>query len=551
MFFLLTESSIHAIYNRMTLDTSPNVNIKHGIDSGFNAISYENECLRSELDTYKAEIEKLRAIIAALQRHRFGRRSEKIDPNQLALALEEIEQALATTQAENEAKAKSEDQKDDQAPKTEGKSGSRPPRNNNRGALPPDLPREHHFIEPEDKSCPCCGGQMHVIGEDVAEQLHKVPATLIVKVTHRSRYGCRGCEEGVVQAPAPERPIPGGLPTEALLADIVLAKYGDHMPLYRQAARFAREGIKLDRQTLCDWAGRTAWWFKPVGERLLADILASPVLFADDTTLPVLEPGRGRTKTGRLWAYARDERPWGGDRPPAVAYIYEEDRGHDHVLAHLAGFTGILHCDAYAAYDGAAKSRQDGSLVLTHCNVHARRNFYEIFQASKSPIAAEALRRYAELYAIEDEIRGAPAEQRMAVRTERSKPLFDAFEIWMKEKLALVSGKSELAKALRYALGRWTSLGRFLTDGRLEMDTNTVERAHRPQKLTVKNSLFAGSNNGARTWALFGGLIETCKLNGIEPFAYLRDTLIRMVAGHPINRIDELLPWNYRPIDTS
>lgn len=513
------------------------------------AAVHEISSLKDERDDYKdklgqahADRDRLRAIIAKLERHQFGRRSERLSSDQLQLALEDLAQTVATLDAAAPAEEKSAPSDDTKPP--------RPPRRANRGALPEHLPREHHFIELEDKTCPCCGGSLHVIGEDISEQLDRVPATLKVKVTHRPRYGCRACEGAVVQAPAPERPIPGGLPTEALLASILIDKYADNLPLYRQAKRFEREGAALDRQTLCGWIGRTCWLLEPLYDYILADILGSPVIFADETTLPVLDPGRGRTKTGYLWAYARDERPWCGERPPAVAYIYEEDRRHQHAIDHLAGFTGILHCDGYGAYDKAFKAHQEASgsgIILAHCNTHARRNYYDIHTATDSPIAAEALRRYAELYAIEADIRGRSADVRLRVRQERSRPLMEDFERWLTQQLHLISGGSDLARAIRYCLSRWTTLSRFLTDGRVEMDTNTVERAIRPQKLTVRNALFAGSDGGARHWALRATLIETCKLGGIDPFAYLRDTLTRITAGHTINRIGELTPWNYKP----
>jgi len=517
------------------------------------SVKEERDIYKTERDDYKgkldqayAERDKLRAIIVKLQRHQFGRRSERLSPDQLQLALEDLTQTLAAMDAATEAEEEKAPEGDEQ--KQERKA--RAPRNNNRGALPEHLPREHHFIEPEEKVCPCCNGALHVIGEEIAEQLDKVPATLKVIVTHRPKYGCRACEGAVVQAPAPERPIPGGMPTEGLLASVMIDKYCDNTPLYRQAKRFEREGIKLDRQTLCHWVGKVCFLLSPIYDYILADILGSPVIFGDETTIPVLDPGRGRTKTGYLWTYARDERPWLGDRPPAVAYIYEDNRRHHNAVDHLARFRGILHCDGYGAYDKGLRMRlaePDGGIRLAQCNVHARRNFYDVHKATDSPIAAEALRRYAELYAIEGEIRGCAPDVRLRVRQERSRPLMNDFEAWLKQQLELISSGSGLAKAIRYCLSRWPNLCRFLTDGRVEMDTNTVERAIRPQKLTVRNSLFAGSDGGAVHWALVASIIETCRLCGVEPFAYLRDVLIRITAGHTINRIAELAPWNYMP----
>ena len=508
--------------------------------------SRERASLKTERDDYKAKLDhsyverdRLRAIIAKLERHQFGRRSERLSADQLQLALEDLAQTLAAIESKDEVKQPSED-KQDKKPKA--------PRHNNRGALPEHLPREHHFIEPEEKACPCCNGALHVIGEELAEQLDRTPATLKVIVTHRPKYGCRACEGAVVQAPAPERPIPGGMPTEGLLASILIDKYADNLPLYRQAKRFEREGVKLDRQTLCGWVGKVCFLVEPIYQYILDDILGSPVIFADETTVPVLEPGLGKVKKGFFWVYARDERPWRGDRPPAVAYIYEDNRRHDNAAKHLAKFRGTVHCDGYGAYDKGLKKRladAGGGILIAGCNVHARRGFYEVHKRTGSPIAEEALRRYAQLYAIEDRIRGCPPDVRLGVRQEHSRPLMEAFHLWLKEQLEKISGGSDLAKAIRYCLARWADLCRFLSDGRLEMDQSTVERTIRPQKLTVKNALFAGSSGGAEHWALIGSIIETCKMCGIEPFAYLKDVLTKITNGHPINRIAELAPWAY------
>ena len=505
------------------------------VDASRQRDDYKGKLVRSHL-----ERDKLLAIIAKLQRHQFGRRSERLSADQLQLALDDLAQTLAAIEAKDEAEPSSQDAKPDPKPKA--------PRNNNRGALPEHLPREHRFIEPEEKVCPCCNGALHVIGEDVTEQLDRVPATLKVVAIHRPKYGCRACEGAVVQAPAPERPIPGGMPTEGLLASILIDKYADNLPLYRQAKRFERDGIKLDRQTLCGWIGKVCFLLGPIYDYILGDILGSPVIFADETTVPVLEPGLGRTKTGFFWAYARDERPWRGDRPAAVAYIYEDNRRHENAARHLARFCGTVHCDGYGAYDKGLKKRLGeaaSGIQVSGCNVHARRGFYEAHKRTGSPIAEEALRRYAQLYAIEARIRGCPADVRLAVRQEHARPLMDAFHVWLKEQLDRISGGSDLASAIRYCLARWTDLCRFLTDGRLEMDQSTVERTIRPQKLTVKNALFAGSDGGAEHWAMIASIIETCKMCGVEPFAYLKDVLTRITNGHTIARIAELAPWSY------
>jgi len=484
--------------------------------------------LRGMLRAAHDEIERLRSFISALNRNRFGARSEKLDPDQLNLGLEDAEQALAASSAAIE--------------RGIGRSAKATPQRRNLGNLPAHLPRVERVIDIDDKACPCCRGELHRIGEDVAERLDIVPAQFRVIVTRRPKYACRACEGTVVQAPAPAHVVDGGLPTEALVAQVAVSKYADHCPLYRQAGIYARQGIDLDRATLADWVGRAAWYLAPLHAALQADLNASEKLFADETTAPVLDPGRGRTKTGQFWAYARDDRPWGGRSPPAVAYIYAPDRTKARPREHLTGFRGVLQVDGYAAYGALAEA---GSITLALCWAHTRRKFYEIAAAGPAPIAEEALRRIAALYRIEADIRGTPLETRAAARQERSKPIIDAFEPWLRANLERVSGKSPTAKAIRYALSHWEGLIRFIDDGRLELDTNTVERAIRPQALTRKNALFAGSDGGAQHWACLASLIETAKLNGVDPLAYLSDVLATLAQGHPINRIAELLPWRW------
>src|SRR4051812_23980510 len=429
----------------------------------------ERDLVREQHDVAQAEIEKLRLLIRQLQRGRFGRRSEKLDPDQLQLGLEDLEQAAAAAEAAQEAASRR-------------SNTPRPPRprRRTRGALPAPLPRVGVLVDVEDKACPCCGGAMHVIGEDTSEMLDIVPAVLRVRVIRRPRYGCRTCEEAVVQALAPERPITGGMATEALLAHVLVAKFSDHLPLYRQAQIFARQGIELDRSTLCDWVGRACWWLEPLWRLLRRHVMGSTRIFADDTTLPVLDPGRGRTRTGRLWGYAVDDQPWCGSTPPAVVFLYAEDRKGEHPAAHLAGFQGILQVDGYSGFKRLLETRPPGEIRLAFCWAHCRRRFYEIHQATGSPLAEEALRRIGDLYAIETEIRGRPAEDRLTVRQERSRPLVDTLHAWLTAQLGRVSGKSALAEAIRYALRHWLGLVLFLEDGRLELDTNTIERAIRP-----------------------------------------------------------------------
>jgi hypothetical protein len=322
-----------------------------------------------------------------------------------------------------------------------------------------------------------------------------------------------------------------------------VSKYADHLPLYRQAQIYARQGIHLDRSTLADWVGHAAFHLRPLHERLLAALRARSKLFADETTVPVLDPGRGRTKTGQLWAYAADDRPWGGLDPPGIAYVYAPDRKAERLFSHLAGFKGVLQVDGYNAYP---KLAERGEVELAFCWVHMRRNFYELATAGPAPIASEALKHIAAFYAIEKEIRGRSADERRLVRQQRSRPLADAFEAWLRAKLALISQKIKLAEAIRYALSRWEGLTRFIDDGRIELDNNTVERSIRGIKLSRKNALFAGSDGGAEHWAVVASLVETCKINDVDPLAYLTDVLTRIVNGHPNRDIDQLLPWAYR-----
>lgn len=472
-----------------------------------------------------AEVERLQSIIDAFMRHRFGRRSEQLDSDQFELGLEDIETALGQARAARDAAT--------------GQERSARARHANRGSLPVHLERIEQVVDIEDESCPCCGGALHAIGEDVTERLDVVPTTFRVLVTRRPRYGCRSCEGAVVQAPAPARIVEGGIPTEALIAQILVAKYADHLPLYRQAQIYARQGIKLDRSTLADWVGRAAWYLRPLRDHTLAELRKAERLFADETTAPVLEPGRRRTKTGQLWAYARDDRPWGGSDPPMVAYVYAADRKAERPEAHLGDFAGILQVDGYGGYAALAKRRQQVSLAF--CWSHVRRKFYDL--AEKSPVAAEILKRIAGLYAVEDQVRGSSAEQRRIVRDEHSRVLVDDLKVYLDARLRQLSAKSKLAEAIRYAVSRWDGLVRFLDDGRIELDTNTVERAIRPLALNRKNALFAGSDEGGDNWAVIATFIENCKLSGINPHDWLTRTLVALANGHPANRVAELMPW--------
>jgi transposase len=475
------------------------------------------------LKVFRTENERLQAIIDALMRHRFGRKSEQLDADQFELALEEVEAALSQAElARNKA----------------SKASSERPRKTNRGSLPAHLERIEQIVDVEEKACTCCGGALHQIGEDVAERLDVVPTTFRVLVTRRPRYGCRSCENAVVQAPAPARIVEGGIPTEALIAQVLVSKYADHLPLYRQAQVYARQGIQLDRSTLADWVGRAAWYLRPIRDHILERLRRSERLFADETTAPVLEPGRKKTKTGQIWAYACDDRPWGGSDPPMVAYVYAGDRKTERPEAHLQGFAGILQVDGYSAY--AALARRHQQIRLAFCWAHVRRKFYEL--AESSPVAADVLRRIAALYAIEDEIRGLSADERRDARDQRSRPIVDDLHRFLEARGRQVSTKAKLGEAISYALKRWDGLTRFLNDGRIDLDNNAVERAIRPLALNRKNALFAGSDEGGDNWAVIATLIENCKLTGINPHAWLTATLTSLANGHPASRIDELLP---------
>ena len=478
-------------------------------------------------------ITRLSRIIRDLQRTTFGARSEKLDPDQLALALEDLEQELAAAEVRLATPAQ--------------KAATATKRRANRGSLPAHLQRVDRVIDVEDKTCPCCAGALHKIGEDIAERLDVIPAIFRALVVRRPRYGCRACEEVVVQAPAPPRVIEGGMPTEATIAHVIVGKYADHLPLYRQAQAYARRGVVLDRSTLAHWTGSAAELLKPLHTRLLERLQASGKLFADETRAPVLDPGRGRTKLGQLWAYARDDRPWDGPEPPGVAFVYSGDRAASSPARHLAGYRGVLQTDGYEAYKTLAKA---GGVDLAFCWAHVRRYFHKELDQKipeKTPIAAEALARIQKLYAVEAEIRGRSAEERRAVRQENSAPILEALKPWLAARLDLLSKKSDLSKAIKYTFNHWDGLNRFLNDGRIEIDSNTVERAIRPLTPGRKNHLFAGSEGGAEHWAILASLIATCKINDVEPQAYLTDVLTKLVNGRLQSRLDDLLPWAYAP----
>lgn len=477
-------------------------------------------------------IERLEKLVADFKRALYGAKSEKSDPQQYHLALEDIETAIAIVHAEDEAI---------DPPKTPAKKHTA-----TRGALPKHLPRVEVIIEPESTIC-ACGMHRHLIGEDVSERLDIIPAQFRVIVTRRPKYACRSCTDGVTQAPAPARLIESGMPTEATVASVIVSKFADHLPLYRQSQIYARQGVEIDRSTLAGWVGKAAYELKPVYDCLMASLKQSTKLFMDETIAPVLDPGRGKVKKGYFWALARDDRPWNGDDPPAVVFTYAPGRAGKHATTILQGFEGILQVDGFAGYNSVLDPKTNKEIRLANCWAHARRKLFELTQKNAAPIATEGLKQIMAFYRIETEIRGLNAEQRLAVRVKKTAPKIAAFKTWLDQARTQVSLKSPTGQALSYIVNHWEGLCLFLTDGRIEMDSNAVERTIRPIALNRKNALFAGHEAGAQNWAMLASLIETCKMNGIEPYAYLTATLGAIVNGHKQSNIQALLPWNFKP----
>lgn len=480
------------------------------------------------------EIEKLKHQIAKLRRMQFGKSSERITRQieQLELQLEELE----TGEAEDIAKADAEDRP---APVREKSKPKRKP-------LPEHLPRQEVVHEPEHDGacvCPDCGGGMAKLGEDVTEVLDYVPGRFQVIRHVRPKYACKACD-AITQAPAPAMPTPRGRATPATLAHLLVSKYCDHLPLYRQSEIYARDSVDLNRSTLCDWVGQAAWLLQPIIEGIRRHVFAGEKIHGDDTTVPVLSPGLGRTKTGRLWVYVRDDRPFAGTAPPAAAYFYSPDRTGEHPAQHMTSFTGFLQADGYAGYDALydPARTKPGRIIEVACWAHCRRKLFDVWESKKSTVAKEAIDRIAGFYTIEAKARFAPPDERLAHRAETA-PKLAAFFCWADAMLPKLSAKSELADAFRYTIKRREALSRFLVDGRLEIDNNIAENAMRGIALGRKNYLFAGSDTGGDRAAAMYTMIQTVKLNDLNPEAYLTDTLTRIAEGHPINRIEELMPW--------
>lgn len=494
----------------------------------------------AELYAKTLQIEHLKAQLAVLRRARFGRSSEKLDREieQLELILGELEEGVAES-GERAARVQPD------AERT--KSRDRKPLG--RKPLPDHLPRERVMHEAPQACASCSGTVLRKIGEDVTEVLEYVSSFFKVVEHVRPKLSCRACAT-IMQAPLPSFPIERGRAGAGLLAHVIVSKYADALPLHRQSVIYERAGVELDRSTMADWVGSMAALIDPLYEAIGTHVRRGAVLFADDTTVPVLAPGKGRTETGRLWVAVRDEGSWRGSAPPAAFYRYSRDRKAEHAEALLGQCRGFLHADGYAGFNrlyDIDPKRGEPRLIEVACWSHARRKVYDVHVETGAPLAKEALERMAELFAIEADINGRSPAERGAARQVESVPRLVDLERFLRAALSEISAKSTLARAIRYALSRWDSLTRYTRDGRLEMTNNAAERAIRPLVLGRKNYLFAGSDSGGVRAAKMYTLIETAKLNGLDPEAYLRDIIAR-IAGHPINRIDELLPWTWKAV---
>ena len=482
-------------------------------------------------------IANLTSILKVLQRTQHGTRSERlrlaVNDEQVSFAFEEIETGLSAIQSEL-----------DRASGDKPKRAPRP-----RKGFAAHLERIEEVIEP-DVPAECAGLEKVLIGEDRSERLDVVPPKFRVIVTRRPKYAFRA-RDGVIQALAPAHIIESGLPTERLLAYIAVSKYADGLPLYRQEAIYLRDGVEISRNLMAQWMGHLGFELQICADYILERVKEGERVFADETTLPTLAPGSGKTTKAWLWAYARDDRPYGGTSPPMVAYRFEDSRGAECVARHLSGFSGILQVDGYSAYSNLAKARaktgSNETIQLAGCWAHLRRKFYDLHISGVSQTATDTIVAMTELWKVEDAVRGKDAGTRARRRQETSSVIVNSlFELWEKE-LGKVSGKSKTAEAIRYALTRREALERFLMDGRIEIDSNIVERAIRPQTITRKNSLFAGSEGGGRTWATLATLLQTCRMNSVDPLNWLSQTLTRIAQGWPVADIEALMPWNFKP----
>lgn len=535
---------------RMSEDTASLSNDPAVLRAIIASLEAENAKLSATLRAHDLLVQTLRTRIAKLQKQAFGKSSEKIEREieQLELALEDLQVAMAEADG---AAGPDADVEDDITTSNEAAPEEKAPRR--RPRISKDAPRERRELDPGD-SCPECGGDLRVLGEDVSELIDMIAAQLKVIEIARIKKSCRRCEK-IVQEPAPSRPIPRSMAGPGLLAYILTSKFDDHVPLYRQHEIFERMGADIPDTTLVDWCGAAMRTLTPLIERIEADIMASDILHADDTPIRVLDrsaksKGLGKgVKQGRIWTYVRDQRPWAGQAPPGAVYYFSPDRKGEHPRKHLQNSTGILQADAYTGFKALYETRADGRAQFREaaCWAHLRRDFHDIWTGTKSEIAKGALDRIGQLYDdIERDIKGLPADERYAVRQQQTKPKVEAFHVWAEIQLARIPGKSDLAKAFRYGLSRWSSFTLFLDDGRVAIDNNAAERGMRPIGVGRRNWLFAGLDTGGETLARAMTVIETAKMNGLNPQAYLTDILSR-IHDHKINRLDELLPWNWTP----
>ena len=480
---------------------------------------------RASLAERDLEIERLKAQIDKLKRMQFGRKSEKLN-REIAELETRLEDLTASRGVAEMREAQS-----------GGRSRSAAPERASREALPEHLPREEHVLEP-GPTCPECGGQMQPLGEDVSEQLGRIAAAFKVIRTIRRKKVCACCHR-IRQPPAPSLPIQRSIAHPSLLAEIFVAKYADHQPLYRQSEIAARENVKLDPASMGRWVGQCEALVDPLVEALRRYAMGGIKIHADDTPIPVLAPGNKKTKTGRLWVYVRDDRRSGSKEPAAVWFAYSPNRQGVHPQRHLTGFSGILQADAYSGFNELFR---DGSMREAACWAHARRKLYDIHVRTPSETTQKALDYIGELYGIEASIRGKPPAERLRVRQEKAKPLLETYGAWLRAKLQTLSTKSDTAKAINYSLNQWVALTLYCDDGTVEIDNNLAENALRCVSLGRKNFMFAGSDSGGERAAAMYSLIQTCRLNDIDPRAYLCHVLT-CIADHPINRVDELLPW--------
>jgi transposase len=485
--------------------------------------------MRQDMAERDLQIERLKAQIDKLKRMQFGRKSEKLDRQieRLEAELDDLTTGRGATETRDLQAGR----------KNATASTSTASERASREALPEHLPREEHILEPEP-TCPECGCEMQPLGEDVSEQLGRIAAAFKVIRTIRRKSVCTGCHH-IAQPPAPGLPIQRSIAHPSLLADILVSKYADHQPLYRQSVIAERDGVTLDPASSGRWVGQCEALMDPLLEAVRRYAMAGSKIHADDTPIPVLAPGNKKTKTGRLWVYVRDDRRSGSTDPAAVWFAYSPNRQGVHPQRHLAGFKGILQADAYAGFN---ELFSDGSVREAACHAHARRKFYDIHVRTPSDTTRKALDIIGELYGIEAGIRGKPAAERLRVRQAKATPLLETYEAWLRAKLETLSAKSDTAKAINYSLNQWAALTLYCDDGAVEIDNNIAENALRCVSLGRKNFLFAGSDSGGERAAAMYSLIGSCKLNGIDPRAYLTHVLT-CIADHPINRVDELLPW--------